>query len=111
MNFTSKQSESEVPAVPKMAKQGAQAHGRDWSWVEACVWNERMLAALDNGVQGGKWFSLIDKVYRPAVLLAAWRKVAANAGAAGVDRQSVEQFAARAEIYLGELEAALKVGS
>ena len=110
MSDTSKQSESEAPGVPKAATQGAQAQGRDWSWVEACVWNERMLAALDNGVKGGKWFSLIDKVYRPATLLAAWRKVAANAGAAGVDRQSVEQFAARAEVYLGELEAALKAG-
>ena len=30
--------------------------------MEATVWNERMLAALDNGVKGGKWFSLIDKV-------------------------------------------------
>ena len=111
MSDTSKQSESEAPGVPKAATQGAQAQGRDWSWVEACVWNERMLAALDNGVTGGKWFSLIDKVYRPATLQAAWRKVAANAGAAGVDRQSVEQFAARAEVYLGELEAALKAGS
>lgn len=110
MSDTSKQSESEAPGVPKAATQGAQAQGRDWSWVEACVWNERMLAALENGVKGGKWFSLIDKVYRPATLQAAWRKVAANAGAAGVDRQSVEQFAARAEVYLGELEAALKAG-
>ena len=91
----SEQSESEAPRVPKVATQGAQARGRDWSWVEARVWNERMLAALDNGVKGGKWFSLIDKVYRPGTLQAAWRKVAANAGAAGVDRQSVEQFAAR----------------
>jgi RNA-directed DNA polymerase len=106
----SKHSESEASAVPKEAKQGAQAHDRDWSWVEACVWNERMLAALGNGVKGGKWFSLIDKVHHPVTLQAAWRKVAANAGAAGVDRQSVEQFAARAEQYLGELEAALKAG-
>jgi len=107
----SKQSESEASGVPKVATQDAQAHDRDWSWAEACVWNERMLAALDNGVKGGKWFSLIDKVYRSETLQAAWRKVAANAGAAGVDRQSVEQFAARAELYLGELEAALKAGS
>ena len=111
MSEASKQSESEVPGVPKVAIQGAQAHGRDWSWVEACVWNERMLAALDNGVKGGKWFSLIDKVYRSATLEAAWRKVAANAGAAGVDRQSVEQFGARAQVYLGELEATLKAGT
>jgi RNA-directed DNA polymerase len=78
--------------------------------VEASVWNERMLAALENGVKGGKWFSLIDKVYRPATLLAAWQKVAANAGAAGVDGQSVKQFAAGAELYLRELEEALKRG-
>ena len=102
------QSASEAPAVPQVAIQGAAADGRDWSWVAAEVWNERMLAALGNGVRGGKWFSLIDKVYRPATLRAAWRRVAANAGAAGVDRQSVAQFAARAEVYLGELEAALK---
>ena len=107
----SKHSESEASAVPKEAKQGAKAHDRDWSWVEACVWNERMLAALGNGVKGGKWFSLIDKVCQPVTLQAAWRKVAANAGAAGVDRQSVEQFAARVEQYLVELGAALKAGS
>jgi RNA-directed DNA polymerase len=106
----SKHSESEASSVPKEAKQDALARGRDWSWVEACVWNERMLAALGNGVKGGKWFSLIDKVCQPVTLQAAWRKVAANAGAAGVDRQSVERFAAKAEQYLGELEAALKVG-
>jgi RNA-directed DNA polymerase len=107
----SKHSESEASSVPKAATQDAQAHDRNWTWVEACVWNERMVAALGNGVKGSKWFSLIDKVYRPATLQAAWRKVAANAGAAGVDRQSVEQFAAQAEQYLGELEAALKADS
>src|SRR5919106_6928875 len=80
-----RQSESQVPAVPERATQGAETHGRDGSWVEASVWNERMLAALENGVKGGKWFSLIDKVYRAQTLKAAWQKVEANAGAAGVD--------------------------
>ena len=69
-----------------------------------------MLAALENGVRGGKWFSLIDKVYRTETLKAAWQKVEANAGAAGVDGQSVERFAARAEVYLEELERALRTG-
>jgi RNA-directed DNA polymerase len=69
-----------------------------------------MLAALENGVKGGKWFSLIDKVYRKQTLKAAWHKVKDNAGAAGVDRQSVEQFEARAELYLEELERALRAG-
>jgi Retron-type reverse transcriptase len=78
--------------------------------VEATVWSERMLAALENGVKGGKWFSLIDKVYRKQTLEAAWHKVKSNAGAAGVDGQSVKKFAARAELYLEELEGALKTG-
>jgi RNA-directed DNA polymerase len=70
-----------------------------------------MLAALGNGVKGGTWYSLIDKVYRPQTLRAAWRKVAKNAGAAGVDRQSVAQFRAGAELYLVELEEALRTGT
>jgi len=38
------------------------------------VWSARMLAALENGVKGGKWFSLIDKVYAMPNLRAAFRK-------------------------------------
>jgi RNA-directed DNA polymerase len=107
---TTGQGESQASAVPARATQGAETHGRDWTWVEATVWNERMLAALGNGVKGGKWFSLMDKVYRKQTLEAAWHKVRDNAGAAGVDRQSVEQFEARAEVYLEELERALRTG-
>jgi RNA-directed DNA polymerase len=70
-----------------------------------------MLAALENGVKGGKWFSLIDKVYRAETLKAAWKKVETNGGAAGADRQSIERFAARAELYLEELSSALKTGT
>jgi RNA-directed DNA polymerase len=111
VSLTTKQSEGKAPGVPQVATQGAEAQTRDWSWVEASVWNERMLAALENGVKGGRWFSLIDKVYRAETLRAAWQKVKANAGAAGVDGQSVERFAARAELYLEELGTALKRGT
>jgi RNA-directed DNA polymerase len=104
------QSESQAPGVPEKATQGAETQGRDWTWVEATVWNERMLAALGNGVRGGKWFSLIDKVYRPQTLKAAWHKVKGNAGAAGVDGQSVERFESRAEQYLEELGQTLRAG-
>jgi RNA-directed DNA polymerase len=107
---TAGQSESQASAVPARATQGAEIQGRNGSWVEATVWSERMLAALGNGVKGGKWFSLIDKVYRKQTLKAAWHKVKDNAGAAGVDGQSVEQFEARAEVYLEELERALRTG-
>ena len=110
MSFTERQGKSQAPRVSSRARQGAETRGRDWSWVEAGVWNERMLAALENGVKGGKWFSLIDKVYRPQTLRRAWQKVRANAGAAGVDGVSVKRFEAGAEKYLGELEEELKAG-
>lgn len=67
-----------------------------------------MLSALDNGVKGGKWFSLADKVSRMATLRAAWQKVVRNGGAAGVDRQSIERFGAKSEQYLNELSEALR---
>jgi hypothetical protein len=47
--------------VPEGAKQTGETPDR-WSWVEPSVWTERMRTALDNGVKGGKWFSLVDKV-------------------------------------------------
>jgi len=51
---------------------------------------------------------LIDKVHAPATLALAWTKVEANKGAAGVDGQSVERFAAKADDYLSELATALR---
>ena len=101
---------SEATAVPERAKQEAETRPRDWSWVETSIWTERMLAALDNGVKGSKWFSLIDKVARVDTLHSAWEKVARNRGAAGVDGQSAEKFARRAETYLKELEDSLRQG-
>jgi RNA-directed DNA polymerase len=75
------------------------------------VWTDRMVSALENGVKGDRWYSLIDKVCAPATLEAAWEKVRANAGAAGVDRQSIERFEANEDLYLAELAAALRNGS
>ena len=98
--------QDKASSVPVTAKQGAET--RDWSWVEASVWTERMVSALGNGVTGGKWYSLMDKVYAPATLQAAWAKVRANRGAAGVDGQSIERFEARAEFYLAELSEGLR---
>lgn len=98
-----------APVVPARATQGAEA--RDWSWVEASVWTDRMVSALENGVKGGRWYSLMDKVIAPVTLEAAWEKVQANDGAAGVDRQSIERFEANAEQYLTELSTALREDS
>ena len=84
---------------------------RTWSWVEASVWTNRMLAALGNGVRGGQWHSLIDKVYALPTLWSAWQRVKANHGAAGIDRMSIERFEAHTGGYLAELAEALREGS
>ena len=44
--------------VPFAAKQVGEAEAR-WVWAEPCVWTDRMLTALETGVKGGQWFSLI----------------------------------------------------
>ena len=59
---------------------------------ERGVWTEPMLAALEKGLKGNKWFSLIDKVASERTLGLAWAKVQSNAGACGVDGITVERF-------------------
>lgn len=100
-------SEQSSTGSAEKARQGAETTPR-WGWIEAEVWTARMLSALENGVTGGKWYSLIDKVHAPATLALAWTKVLANQGAAGVDGQSVDRFAAKAEDYLSELSTSLR---
>ena len=53
-----------VAAVPGTAKQGTEALDPPRGWAEASIWTERMVSALVNGVNGGKWFSLVDQVIR-----------------------------------------------
>lgn len=79
-----------------------------WTWVEPAVWTPRMLSALDEGVKGGVWFSLMDKVYAPRNLEAAYRKVASNKGSAGVDGVTVERYGRRLEAELERLGALLR---
>lgn len=87
-------------AVPARATRDGELQRR-WSWVEPTVWTERMLTALEEGVKGGKWYSLIDKVHPEATLRAAFKEVSANQGAAGCDHVTIEQFA-------GDLDKALR---
>lgn len=78
---------------------------------EPTIWTERMLTALDKGVQGGKWYSLGDKALSLAALERSFARVRANKGAAGVDRWTVKGFDARRETNLTKLEADLKAGT
>lgn len=77
-------------------------------WAHPVVWTERMLATLETGVRGGKWHTLIDKVYDQRNLFVAARKVLGKKGAAGVDRQTVEDFAAHDREELQRLQAQLR---
>jgi hypothetical protein len=69
-----------------------------------------MLTALEEGVKGGIWFSLIDKVYAPANLRSAADKVAKNGGAAGVDHVTVEDFGKRRDEHLRDIHEQLRHG-
>lgn len=96
--------------VPQEAKQAGEARA-GWPWAEPSVWTERMLAALEDGVKGGKWFSLIDKVYSERNLKAAFEKVKKNRGSAGVDHQTVKKYEDRLEENQQNLARALEQGT
>lgn len=103
----------EASPVSATTKRDASAPGscEKRKFAPAPIWTEAMLAALQNGVKGGKWHSLIDKVSRLETLKLGWAQVEKNAGAAGVDRMSVERFAQAQERYLTELALGLRDGS
>lgn len=79
--------------------------------VKAGLWTERMLAALGNGVKGGKWHSLMDKIYAERTLQIAWQRVKSNRGAAGIDKISIERFESKAAQYLREIQQQLQSGT
>lgn len=79
---------------------------------EPCVWTTRMLACLsEDGPRGGRWHSLMDKVWATTTLQRAWKRVKANRGAAGVDKVSIRMFARHAEAHLATLQRQLQTGS
>ena len=84
---------------------------RHWGWAELTIWTERMLTALEQGVKGGKWFSLIDKIYPVRTLNRAFSKVAANQGAAGVDHVTIPMFEDRLDEELERLSDQLRSGT
>lgn len=100
--------ERPVP-VPTTATRAGDPKGR-WSWVEPSVWTPRMLGTLATGVKGGRWYSLYDKVYSEANLRAAYRKVAANRGAPGVDHVTTKRFGQRLDAEIGTLQEQLRTG-
>jgi RNA-directed DNA polymerase len=101
--------QTELEAVPTRLDNAGEIRAR-WAWVEAEVWTAPMLTALENGVRGGKWFSLWDKVCAPGTLRAAFAKVKANGGSAGVDYVTVKEFEHKLEGNLERLREQLRRG-
>lgn len=102
--------EPKPASVPSGARQAGDIRAR-WAWVEPSVWTDRMLAALEDGVKGGVWFSLIDKVHSVGNLRSAFAQVKANRGAAGVDHQSIAMFEAHLDKKLRHLAESLRTGT
>ena len=104
------QTEARPGIGPATAKQAGDIRDR-WSWAEPSVWTERMLTALESGVQGGKWYSLMDKVYALENLRKAFARVKANGGVSGVDNQTIEMFEVHLKGNLEKIAHALKAGT
>lgn len=94
--------------VSQKNKQGGETR---YDWVEACAWTDRMLTALEKGVKGNKWFSLIDKVFKFQTLERAWARVKSNGGSPGIDGMTIEHFEANKERELSLLQRQLQSGS
>jgi RNA-directed DNA polymerase len=69
-----------------------------------------MLTILEQGIEGGKWFRLFDKVFSERNLFAAFQQVASKQGAAGVDHISVAEFERGLPETLWEVSDQLKHG-
>jgi RNA-directed DNA polymerase len=80
--------------------------------VERSVWTDRMMACLlKGGPDGGKWFSLHDKVFSAAALRAGYALVARNDGAPGIDHVSTEAFGKNLEKEISQLIADWRAGT
>lgn len=106
--MTDTQGQFDLPGVPK-AKQGREVAPK-WEWTEASVWTERMLATLERGITGGKWFSLIDKVWKMENLESAVKKMAEGKSEQKADGRRCRRYAEASGRKLPPLQAKLKSG-
>jgi RNA-directed DNA polymerase len=99
----------DLPGVPR-AKQGREVAPR-WVWTEASVWTERMLATLEGGIKGGKWYSLFDKVWKMENLESAAQKVARGKSKEKADGKRCRRYAQNSARHLPPLQEKLKRGN
>ena len=109
MNASKQATPSEVSRAGG-TKQEGEIRAR-WAWVEAAVWTERMLKALEDGVKGGVWFALIDKIWADRALERAWEKVRSNGGSPGVDGMTIDRFQNDSQSRLLAVKEQLRAGT
>ena len=98
------------PAIVPLAQQAGEILSR-WRWVKPSAWTVRMLAALEQGVKGDRWFRLFDKVFSERNLLASFQQVASNKGAPGADHVTVSAFERQCPEAIWELSDRLQAGT
>jgi RNA-directed DNA polymerase len=98
-----------LPGVP-LAKQGRDVPP-PWAWTEAVVWTERMLATLERGITGGKWYSLYDKVWKMDNLQRAIAKVIQGKSPKKADGRRCRRYAEQRARRLPQLQRLLQEGT
>lgn len=85
-----RQADSIPATVPFAAIPAGETPGID-EWAHRAVWTDRMLATLlENKVRGGRWHTLIDKVFCRLNLFCSAHKVLGKKGADGTANTSLE---------------------
>jgi RNA-directed DNA polymerase len=79
--------------------------------MEASIWTLRMVEALKNGVKGGKWYSINDKVCKRDNLKASYERTKRNKGTHGVDNISIKFFGKYLEDNLSRIQEELSSGT
>jgi len=99
------------PQAPGRAKPGGEASRlRERLGADPLIWTDAMLAALESGVKGGRWFSLKDKIWRSQTLYRAWSIVLGRGGSCGADRVTLDMYAKQLDQRLASLQAKLMSG-
>ena len=109
--------EGEGASKPNGEREGSTGHQREDPEVRSDPVRARGQSSTrqsswgdSHGAEGVKAEKVLERVYDWGRLRMAWRQVEKNAGAAGIDRMTVEAFKEREEFLLREIQQKLKAG-
>jgi len=109
--------EGERASKPNGEREGSTAHQREVLEVRSDPVRAKGQSSTrqspwgdSHGAKGVKTEKVMERVYDWGRLRTAWKQVEKNAGAAGIDRMTVEAFKGREETLLREIQEKLKAG-